>query len=82
MQQIMSGNSNVNAAWTSEEGEQFEYMYRLFFFLVFNVKAVRFFLCKVEQWSIIKLGFCIILKDIIRKSAKQTKVCDAKLQGL
>ncbi len=29
---IMSGNSNVNAAWTSEEGEQFEYMYRLFFF--------------------------------------------------
>jgi len=28
----MSGNSNVNAAWTSEEGEQFEYMYRLFFF--------------------------------------------------
>ena len=32
MQQIMSGNSNVNAAWTSEEGEQFEYVYRLFFF--------------------------------------------------
>ena len=54
MQQIMSGNSNVNAAWTSEEGEQFEYMYRLFFFLFLSVKAVRFFLCKVEQWSIIK----------------------------
>ena len=32
MQQIMSGNSNVNAAWTSEVEEQFEYMYRLFFF--------------------------------------------------
>ena len=27
-----AGNSNVNAAWTSEVGEQFEYMYRLFFF--------------------------------------------------
>ena len=26
------GNSNVNAAWTSEVREQFEYMYRLFFF--------------------------------------------------
>ena len=82
MQQIMSGNSNVNAVWTSEEGEQFEYMYRLFFFLFLSVKAVRFFLCKVEQWSIIKWVFGRILKAIIRKSAKQTKVCDAKLQGL
>ena len=27
-----AGNSNVNASWTSEVGEQFEYMYRLFFF--------------------------------------------------
>ena len=27
-----AGNSNVNAAWTSEVREQFEYMYRLFFF--------------------------------------------------
>ena len=51
------------------------------FFKFLSVKAVRFFLCKVEQWSIIKV-FCRILKAIIRKSAKQTKVCDAKLQGL
>ena len=29
---LTAGNSNVNAAWTSEVGEQFEYMYRLFFF--------------------------------------------------
>ena len=28
-----AGNSNVNAAWTLEVGEQFEYMYRLFFFI-------------------------------------------------
>lgn len=28
-----AGNSDVNAAWTSEVGEQFEYMYRLFFFV-------------------------------------------------
>ena len=27
-----AGNSNVNAVWTSEVGEQFERMYRLFFF--------------------------------------------------
>ena len=27
-----AGNSNVNAVWTSEVGEQFEHMYRLFFF--------------------------------------------------
>ena len=26
-------SSDVNAAWTLEVGEQFEYMYRLFFFL-------------------------------------------------
>ena len=52
------------------------------FFKFFSVKAVRFFLCKVEQWSIIKWVFGRILKAIIRKSAKQTKVCDAKLQGL
>ena len=26
-----------NAAWTSEVGEQFEYMYRLFFFLFLGV---------------------------------------------
>ena len=50
----MSGNSIVNAAWILEVGEQFEYMYRLFFFYFLSVKAVRFFLCKVEQWSIIK----------------------------
>ena len=31
-----AGNSNVNAAWTSEVGEQFEYMYRLFFFYFSN----------------------------------------------
>ena len=29
----LEGNSDVNAAWTSEVEEQFEYMYRLFFFI-------------------------------------------------
>ena len=45
----MSGNSNVNAAWTSEVGEQFGYMYRLFFFLLLNVKMLIFFLRIVEH---------------------------------
>ena len=44
-----AGNSNVNAAWTSEVGEQFEYMYRLFFFLLLNVKMLIFFLRIVEH---------------------------------
>ena len=48
-----AGNSNVNAAWTSEVGEQFEYMYRLFFFFVFLLKTVMFFLCTAEHYSII-----------------------------
>ena len=30
-------------------GEQFEYMYRLFFFLFLGVKTVMFFLCIVER---------------------------------
>ena len=34
----MSGNSNINAAWTSEVEEQFEYMYRLFFFYFLALK--------------------------------------------
>ena len=33
-----AGNSNVNAAWTSEVEEQFEYMYRLFFFYFLALK--------------------------------------------
>ena len=47
-----AGNSDVNATWTSEVGEQFEYMYRLFFF-VFLLKTVMFFLCIAEHYSII-----------------------------
>ena len=78
----MSGNSNVNAAWTSEVEEQFEYMYRLFFFLFSGVKTVMFFLCTVECYSIIKSVFCISIKAIIWKLANQMKVWDAKLQGL
>ncbi len=34
---------------TSEVEEQFEYMYRLFFFCFLNVKTVIFFLCIVER---------------------------------
>ena len=41
-----------------------------------------FFLCKVERYSIIKSVFSIRVKVIIRKSANQMKVWDAKLQGL
>ena len=52
------------------------------FFLLLNVKTVMFFLCTVERYSIIKPVFYISLKAIIRKSANQMKVWDAKLQGL
>ena len=45
-------------------------------------ETVMFFLCTVERYSIIKPVFCISLKAIIRKSANQMKVWDAKLQGL
>ena len=38
-----AGNSDVNATWTSEVGEQFEYMYRLFFFC-FSTKNGNVFL--------------------------------------
>ena len=51
-------------------------------FLFSGVKTVMFFLCTVECYSIIKSVFCIRLKVIIRKSANQMKVWDAKLQGL
>ena len=47
-----------------------------------DVKTVMFFLCTVEYYSIIKSVFCVSLKAIIRKSANQMKVWDAKLQGL
>ena len=57
------------------------YIYRLFFLLL-GVKTVMFFLCAVERYSIIKSGFCIHVKAIIRKSANQMKVWDAKLKGL
>ena len=33
-----AGNSDVNAAWSSEVEEQFEYMYRLFFFYFLSLK--------------------------------------------
>ena len=45
-------------------------------------ETVMFFLCTVERYSIIKSVFCISLKAIIRKSANQMKIWDAKLQGL
>ena len=48
-------------------------------FLFSGVKTVMFFLCTVECHSIIKSVFCIRLKVIIRKSANQMKVWDAKL---
>ena len=53
-------------------------------FLFSGVKTVMFFLCTVERCSIIKPVFCISLKaiSIIKKSANQMKVWDAKLQGL
>ena len=53
-------------------------------FLFLGVKTVMFFLCTVERYSIIKPVFCIRVKAIIiiRKSANQMKVWDAKLQGL
>ena len=53
-------------------------------FLFSGVKTVMFFLCTVERYSIIKPVFCISLKaiSIIRKSANQMKVWDAKLLGL
>jgi len=45
-------------------------------------ETVMFFLCTVERYSIIKPVFCIRLKIIIRRSANQMKIWDAKLQGL
>ena len=51
-------------------------------FLFLDVKTVMFFLYIVEHYSIIKSVFCIRVKAIIRKSANQMKVWDAKLQGL
>ena len=42
------------------------YIYRLFFLLL-GVKTVMFFLCTVECYSIIKSGFCIHVKAIIKK---------------
>ena len=52
-------------------GEQFECIYRLFFFafeafislLFLNVKTVMFFLCTVEPHSIIKLEQLIIINE-------------------
>ena len=62
-----------------EIGEQFEYISAV----LFCVKAVRLFLCTVECRSIIKSIFYTNLQTVIkRRSAKQTKVYDAKLQGL
>ena len=47
-------------------------------FSFFSIKKAMFFLYIAEHWSIIKSVFSC-LKAIIRKSAKQMKVCDAKL---
>ncbi len=48
-----------------------------------SVKGVMFFLCTVEHESIIKSIFFHKYKTVNRRrSAKQAKVCDAKLQGL
>ena len=43
-----------------------------------NVKTVMFFLCTAEHYSIINPFYCISLKAIIRKTANQMKVWDAK----
>ena len=67
---------------TKNGKEQFEYIYIGCSFLFSGVKMVMFFLCTVERYSIIKPVFYISLKAIIRKSANQMKVWDAKLQGL
>ena len=62
-----------------EIGEQFEYISAV----LFCVKAVRFFLCTVKCKSIVKSIFYTNLQIVIQQRlAKQTKVCDAKLQGL
>ena len=72
----------MNAVWTSEAGEQFEYWYRLFFF-VFKRERGEVFLVYRKALEYNKTSsFCIRLQAIIRKLAKQMKVCDAKLQGL
>ena len=48
-------------------------------FFVLDVKTVMFFLYIVEHYSIINQFFCIRVKAIIRRSANQMKVWDAKL---
>ena len=51
-------------------------------FLFLDINEVMFFLCTVERYSIIKPVFCMSLKAIIRKSANQMKVWDAKPANL
>ena len=76
-----AGNSDVNAACTSEVGEQFEYMYRLFFFLFFGVKTVMFFLCTVERYSIIKPVFLHKFKSYNKEIGKPDESLGRKATG-
>ena len=64
----------------SDLGEQFEYMYRLFF-LFSSVKAVRFFLCTVECGSIIKLIFLHKFKSFNRMISKPDENLGRKATG-
>ena len=72
----------MNAVWTSEAGEQFDYRHRLFFF-IFKRERGEVFLVYSRALEYNKTSsFYIRFKTIIRKSANQMKVWDAKLQGL
>ena len=51
-------------------------------FLFLNVKTVIFFLVYSRALKYNKISFLNKIKAIIRKSANQMKVWDAKLQGL
>ena len=62
-----------------ERGETSSMYISAVLFLLLSVKTVTFFLCTEEHYSIIKSVFCIHVKAIIRKSANQMKVWDAKL---
>ena len=65
----------------SDLGEQFEYIYRLFFFLFSSVKAIMFFLCTVECGSIIKLIFLHKFKIFNRMISKPDESLGRKATG-
>ena len=66
---------------TSEVEEQFEYMYRLFFFLFLGVKTVMFFLCTVEHHSIIKPVFLHKFKSYNKEIGKPDESLGRKATG-